>query len=78
MERNLWDLGQVALVAMFVVYHIQSTIQENWFSKRPIHQQRSVEELHCEETTFVGVFVGQYSPIARVVHLAENADMVHL
>jgi hypothetical protein len=46
--------------------------------KRPGHPQRSVKEFHCEDTTFVGMFVDQYSPIARVVHLAENADRMHL
>jgi hypothetical protein len=34
--------------------------------------------LHREETTFVGVLVGQYSSIARVVNLAVNADTMHL
>jgi hypothetical protein len=63
---------------MFVVHHIQSTVQENWCSKRLEHQQRSVKELSCGETTFVGVFVGQYSPIARVIHPAVNADIMHL
>jgi hypothetical protein len=52
-------------------------VQENWCSKMLRHQQRSVEELHREETTFVGVFVGQYSPVAGVVHLAVNADTMH-
>jgi hypothetical protein len=37
-----------------------------------------VDELHREETTYVGVIVGQYSSIARAVHLAVNADTVHL
>jgi hypothetical protein len=37
-----------------------------------------VEELYREETTFVGVFVGQYSPIAGVVHLTVNAYTMHL
>jgi hypothetical protein len=63
---------------MFVVNYVQSTVQENWCSERPKHQQRSVEELHHEETTFVCVFVGQYSPIARVVYLAVISDMMHL
>jgi hypothetical protein len=43
-----------------------------------VHQQRSVEELHHEETTFADMFIGQYSPITRVVHRAENADRMHL
>jgi hypothetical protein len=63
---------------MLVVHHIQSTVQENRYLQRPKYQQRSVEELRHEKNTFVGMFVGQYSPIARVVHLAENADRMHL
>jgi hypothetical protein len=63
---------------MYVVHHVQSTVQENWCSERPGHQERSVEEFHHEETTFVGVFVGQYYPIARAVYLAADADTVHL
>jgi hypothetical protein len=63
---------------MFVVHHVQSTVQENWCSKRHEYQQKNVEELHREETLFVGVFVGQYSPIARVIHPAVNADKMHL
>jgi hypothetical protein len=65
-------------MAMFVVHHIQSTVQENWYSKRLGHQLRSVKELHRKETTFVCVFVGQYSPTARTVHLAVSADTMHL
>jgi hypothetical protein len=63
---------------MFVVLHIQSTIQENRCSESPRHQQRSVEELHHEETTFVGIFMGYYFPIARGVYLAVNSDTMHL
>jgi hypothetical protein len=37
-----------------------------------------LEELRREETTLVGVFIGHYSPIARAVHLAVNADTMHL
>jgi hypothetical protein len=56
---------------------------------RPIHRSgiqkgpvisrvRSVGELYREKTGFVGVFVGQYSLTARPVHLAVNADTMHL
>jgi hypothetical protein len=37
-----------------------------------------VEELHHEETTVVCMFIGQYSPLARVINLAVNADRMHL
>jgi hypothetical protein len=77
-EKNLWDLGQVTKVAMFVVCHVQSTIQDCWYSRRPRHQQRSVEELHCEDIGLVVISVGHYSPVARGVCLALIADTMHL
>jgi hypothetical protein len=62
---------------MLVVHHVQSTVQENWCSIRPGHQPRNAEALNREQT-FVGVFVDQYSLISMAVHLAENADRMHL
>jgi len=65
-------------MVILVVHHVQSTAQEKWCSKRPGYQQRSVEKHYCEGTTFIGMSAGQYSPTARVVHLAANADRMHL
>jgi hypothetical protein len=37
-----------------------------------------VEELHSEETAFIGFVVGQCSSIESVIHLAEKAEIMHL
>jgi hypothetical protein len=40
---------------MLVVHHTQSSVQENWRSERPGHQQINVKEFHGEEITFFAV-----------------------